>query len=42
MTDNASNMLKAEQLNEWTRLQCLKELLSYAIGKLALPVPTYE
>ncbi|XP_051564716.1 E3 SUMO-protein ligase ZBED1-like [Myxocyprinus asiaticus] len=30
-TDNASNMVKAAQLNEWTRLQCLGHRLHLAI-----------
>uniref|UniRef100_A0A8C9YIK6 BED-type domain-containing protein n=1 Tax=Sander lucioperca TaxID=283035 RepID=A0A8C9YIK6_SANLU len=33
-TDNASNMVKAAQLNEWTRLQCFGHRLHLAIGKL--------
>ncbi len=32
-TDNASNMVKAAQLNEWTRLQCFGHRLHLAIGK---------
>lgn len=31
-TDNASNMVKAAQLNEWTRLQCFGHRLHLAIG----------
>lgn len=32
-TDNASNMVKAAELNEWTRLQCFGHRLHLAIGK---------
>lgn len=37
-TDNASNMVKAAQLNEWIRLQCFGHRLHLAIGKLVLCV----
>uniref|UniRef100_A0A9J8ALC4 BED-type domain-containing protein n=1 Tax=Cyprinus carpio carpio TaxID=630221 RepID=A0A9J8ALC4_CYPCA len=33
-TDNASNMVLAARLNEWTRLQCFGHRLHLAIGKL--------
>ena len=32
-TDNASNMVKAMELNQWTRLQCFGHRLHLAIGK---------
>ncbi|KAK0151881.1 Zinc finger BED domain-containing protein 1 [Merluccius polli] len=33
ITDNASNMVKAMELNQWTRLQCFGHRLHLAIGK---------
>lgn len=38
MTDNASNMVLAARLNEWTRLQCFGHRLHLAIGKLSCRV----
>lgn len=32
-TDNATNMIKAMELNQWTRLQCFGHRLHLAIGK---------
>ncbi len=33
-TDNASNMIKALEVNGWTRLQCFGHRLHLAIGRL--------
>lgn len=33
-TDNASNVIKAMEINKWTRLQCFGHRLHLAIGKL--------
>lgn len=37
-TDNATNNIKALQLNDWTRLQCFAHRLHLAIGKCLIEI----